>query len=189
MKPTLAIIKIGGNILDDGRALDAFTELFSSLKTPRILIHGGGKSASELSRKLGIEPNMHEGRRITDAATLDIAVMTYAGLINKNLVAKLQAKTCNAIGISGVDGSLIPATKRISAIEYGFVGDVDYSSINTHLLTLLLNADFIPVIAPITHDKSGQLLNTNADTIASAIASSGSTKTADRRSKWPGIRR
>jgi acetylglutamate kinase len=140
------------------------------------LVHGGGKVASELGKKLGIQPVMHEGRRITDAETLDLVVMVYAGLINKKLVAKLQALNCNSIGLCGADGSIIPATKRVSEIDYGYVGDIHSSTVNTALISLLLKENCVPVIAPITHNKEGQLLNTNADTIASALSIALSSK-------------
>jgi acetylglutamate kinase len=170
MKPPLFIIKIGGNVLDDESELNAFLKSFSEITSPKILVHGGGKIASELGKKLGIQPVMHEGRRITDAETLDLVVMVYAGLINKKLVAKLQAVNCNSIGLCGADGSSIPATKRVAEIDYGFVGDIHSSTINIALLSLLLRENNVPVIAPITHNKDGQLLNTNADTIASALS-------------------
>jgi acetylglutamate kinase len=170
MKSHLTLVKIGGNVLDDAQELNAFLRAFTSLEPPKIVVHGGGKLATELGKKLGIKPNMHEGRRITDAETIDLVVMVYAGLINKNLVAKLQALGCNSIGLCGADGALIPATKRISEIDYGFVGDVNPSTINSKFIAALVNDNVVPVIAPITYAGDGQLLNTNADTIASAVS-------------------
>lgn len=166
----LIIVKIGGNIINDDAALTSFLNDFSQIQEPKILIHGGGKSATALASRLGIETMMQEGRRITDAETLKVVTMVYAGLINKNIVAQLQSLSCNAIGLCGADANLIPAHKRTHAeIDYGCVGDVIEDDIpSTTWMELLKNT--IPVIAPITHDGKGQLLNTNADSIASAIA-------------------
>ncbi|GAA5028536.1 acetylglutamate kinase [Marivirga lumbricoides] len=170
MKP-LKIIKIGGNIIDDTSRLLSFLKDFSAISGAKILIHGGGKIASELGSKMGITANMHEGRRITDEATLDLVTMVYAGLINKNVVAKLQAQNCNAMGFSGADGNLITATRRpAKEVDYGLVGDVAISGVNTKVISGLLNLELIPVFSPITHDGKGQLYNTNADTIASVLA-------------------
>ncbi len=168
MEP-LTIIKIGGKLLDDELALNQIVTSFSKIKSPKILVHGGGKRASELCLKLELEPQMHEGRRITDQATLEVVTMVYAGLINKKLVSLLQSFDCNAIGVSGADGNLILAQKRPPRkMDYGFVGDV--KNINTTLLTQFLKKRITPVFCAITHDGNGQLLNTNADTIASALA-------------------
>lgn len=168
-KETLYIVKIGGNVVDDETALQQFLADFASLKGHKILVHGGGKIASQVAQKLGIEVNMVNGRRITDAAMLDVAVMVYAGLANKNIVAKLQALQCNAIGLSGADANCITAHKRIHPeIDYGFVGDID--SVNTTAFETLINGGLTPIVSAITHDGKGQLLNTNADTIASALA-------------------
>lgn len=169
----LVIIKIGGNIIDNEKALNKFLLNYHSIKLPKILVHGGGKLATQLSEKLGIETKMVEGRRITDADTLNITTMVYAGLINKNVVAKLNAKGTNAIGLCGADAFLIPASKRKKIkIDFGFVGDVLNKKINTKLLNTLLKNGYSPVIAPITSDSKGQLLNTNADTIAASLATS-----------------
>lgn len=166
---SITIIKIGGNIIDDENAFVKFLNDFAKIATPKILIHGGGKLASKLSTQLNVIPEMIDGRRITDEKTIDIVTMVYAGLINKKIVAKLQANNCNAIGLSGADANLIKSHKRInSSIDYGFVGDVD--EINTTFLIELLSKKYTPIIAPITHDKNGILLNTNADTIAAEIA-------------------
>ena len=170
MKPAINIVKIGGNVIDNEVLLQEFVSDFASIDGLKILVHGGGKIASELSAKMGIVPNMVEGRRITDAATLDIVTMLYAGLINKKLVVSLQAEKCNAIGMTGADGNIIPASKRaVGEIDYGFVGDIDASKVDADALSRLLDTGFTPVIAPITHDGKGQLLNTNADTIASSL--------------------
>ncbi len=165
----LKIVKIGGSIIDDEVALDAFLIEFSKLASPKVLVHGGGKTATRLARKLGIPIKMIDGRRITDAETLDVILMTYAGKLNKTIVAKLQAQNCNAIGFSGADGNTIISEKRkIDLIDYGFVGDV--LAVNIETLKLLLNNGITPILCAITHDGKGQLLNTNADTIASEIA-------------------
>lgn len=165
----LYVIKIGGNIIDDEAKLAAFLQSFAFIQVPKILVHGGGKLATKLAAQLGIEQQMIEGRRITDAETLKIVTMVYAGFINKNIVAQLQANSCNAIGLCGADGNVIQAHKRQHpTIDYGFVGDVD--GVNTALLQSLLQQNMTVVLAPITHDKNGLLLNTNADTIAQEIA-------------------
>lgn len=167
----LTVIKIGGNVIDNSAKLHQFLLDFTALPGDKILIHGGGKIATELGLSLGIEPKMVEGRRITDIETLRIVTMVYAGLINKNMVAQLQAKGCNAIGLSGADGNVIKAVKRpVKTIDYGFVGDLDESSVSSATLDSLLKSNLIPVLCAITHDGDTQLLNTNADTIASAVA-------------------
>lgn len=167
----LTVIKIGGNIIDNENALAAFLAMFASVPGKKILVHGGGKLATQLAGRLGVEQQMADGRRITDAETLKIVTMVYAGYINKNIVAQLQSHGCNAIGLSGADGNLIQAHKRRNAnIDYGFVGDVD--TVNVPLLRTLLDTGNTIVAAPITHDSNGQLLNTNADTIAQEIATS-----------------
>jgi acetylglutamate kinase len=167
----LTIIKIGGNVIDNSQKLHQFLLDFTALPGDKILVHGGGKIATELSGSLGIEPKMIDGRRVTDIATLRVVTMVYAGLINKNMVAQLQAKGCNAIGLSGADGNVIKAVKRpVAEIDYGFVGDLDENSVSVSTLCSLLNAKLIPVLCAITHDGDTQLLNTNADTIASAVA-------------------
>lgn len=176
---TLKIIKIGGNIIDNEDALDSFLTKFSMLKEPKILVHGGGKLASKLSVQMGVEVQMVEGRRITDLSTLEIITMVYAGQINKTIVAKLQANECNAVGFSGADGNTIVAEKRpVKKIDYGYVGDV--KKVDIQVPELLLESGIIPVFCAISHDQKGQLLNTNADTIASelAIAFSKKYKTA-----------
>ncbi len=165
----LLVIKIGGNIIDDEAKLISFLQSFSSIEGKKILVHGGGKLATQLAEKLGVKQQLVDGRRITDAETLKIVTMVYAGYINKNIVAKLQAGDCNAIGLCGADGDSILAHKRNHPVlDYGFVGDVD--AINTVLLKSLLDQNIAIVFAPITHDQQGQLLNTNADTIAQEVA-------------------
>jgi len=165
----LYVIKIGGNIIDDEKKLSSFLRSFASIEDKKILVHGGGKLATKLAEKMGVEQKLVDGRRITDAETLKIVTMVYAGYVNKNIVAQLQSFTCNSIGLSGVDGDIILAHKRKHpVIDYGFVGDVD--SVNSPLVKKLLDQNLALVFAPITHDQSGQLLNTNADTIAQEIA-------------------
>lgn len=166
---TLKVIKIGGNIIDDATSLENFLVEFSKIEGPKILVHGGGKLATKLAKKMQVEVQMIEGRRITNAETLDIITMVYAGKINKNIIAELQKNNCNAIGFTGADGNTIVAEKRpIKEIDYGFVGDV--VSVNIEVLETLLNNEVTPVFCAITHDGNGQLLNTNADTIASELA-------------------
>ena len=168
---SIIILKIGGNIIDNPLLLEAVLRDFAAWQSPKILVHGGGKIASKLMEKLGIVPKMVEGRRITDRETLDVVTMVYAGLINKNMVATLQSHACNAIGLCGADANLIPATKRpVKNIDYGFVGDLNPSCISADRLANLVKIGLVPVMAPITHDGNGSLLNTNADTIASSVA-------------------
>ena len=165
----LFVIKIGGNIIDDNIALENFIKKFAAIDAPKILIHGGGKLATEMAITMQIPQQMIDGRRITDEATLKLVTMVYVGFINKNIVAKLQAKACNAIGLCGADSNIILATKReVKSIDYGFVGDV--VSVNDGFIKLLLQNNCTPIIAPITHNGEAQLLNTNADTIANEIA-------------------
>ncbi|MBS1626604.1 MAG: acetylglutamate kinase [Bacteroidetes bacterium] len=180
----LYIIKIGGNIIDDSIKLAAFIKQFSELFGENsqhpfmgraLLVHGGGKLATKLSKELNIEQQLIDGRRITDSETLKIVTMVYAGYINKNIVALLQANNCNAIGISGADGNAIKAHKRPlkNGIDYGFVGDVD--EVNISFIQNLLQQKTSIVLAPITINDKGQLLNTNADTIAQEVAKAMST--------------
>ncbi|WP_080778800.1 acetylglutamate kinase [Chryseobacterium phocaeense] len=177
MKEKIHIIKIGGSLIDDTELLDQFLDQFSGIQGKKILVHGGGKLATTLADKLGIEQKMVNGRRITDKDTLDIVSMVYAGSINKNIVAKLQQKKCKAIGFSGADANLIKATKREHAeIDFGFVGDIEKKSINKKLISKLMKLELVPVFSAITHDKKGNLFNTNADTIASVIAQALSSK-------------
>lgn len=166
----LFVIKIGGNVLDDPAQLQSFLQHVASIREPKIVIHGGGKIATSIGNKLGITSNYVNGRRITDAETIDLVTMVYGGLVNKQIVASLQQLHCNAIGITGADGNMIKATKRpVKDIDYGFVGDIKPEGVNTALLHFLLKQNTVPVFAPLTH-ADGQMLNTNADTIASVIA-------------------
>jgi len=166
---TLTVVKIGGNVIDDAKALEAFLKDFAAIQGAKILVHGGGKLATRTAENLGITAVFHEGRRITDAPMLDVAVMTYAGLINKSITAKLQGFGNNAMGFTGADGNLILSKKRTNTtVDFGLVGDV--VSVNSELLKMLLLQDVVPVFSAITHDGNGQLLNTNADTIASTLA-------------------
>jgi acetylglutamate kinase len=165
----LSIIKIGGNIIDDEARLLAFLGSFATIPGKKILVHGGGKLATKVAEGLGIRQNLVDGRRITDEETLRVVTMVYAGTINKQIVARLQALGCPAMGLTGADGNAILSHKRVHpSIDYGFVGDVD--AVNTSLLTSLLMLEKVLVFAPITHDGKGQLLNTNADTIAQELA-------------------
>ncbi|MBB5635395.1 acetylglutamate kinase [Pedobacter cryoconitis] len=167
----LTVIKIGGNVIDNSEKLHQFLVDFTALQGDKILIHGGGKIATELGTSLGIEPKLVDGRRITDIETLRVVTMVYGGLINKNMVAQLQARGCNAIGLSGADGNVIRAVKRpVKEIDFGFVGDLDENSVSVTTLDSLLKSQLVPVLCAITHDGESQLLNTNADTIASAVA-------------------
>ncbi|XRE44498.1 N-succinylglutamate kinase [Tenacibaculum discolor] len=166
---TIKIVKIGGNIINDEKALHSFLADFAQLKGPKVLIHGGGKLASELAKELNIPVTMIDGRRVTDTQTLDLITMVYAGKINKQIVAKLQAYNANAIGFTGADGNTIISVKRpAEPIDYGFAGDV--ITVNPQVVTILINNEVTPVFCAITHDANGQLLNTNADTIAAELA-------------------
>jgi acetylglutamate kinase len=165
----LFVIKIGGNIIDDDEKLASFLKSFAAMEGKKILVHGGGKLATRLAEKMGIKQKLVDGRRITDEETLKIVTMVYAGYVNKNLVARLQSFACNAIGLCGTDGDAILAHKRNHPVlDFGFVGDIDY--VNAGLIKSLLEKNLAVVVAPITHDGKGQLLNTNADTIAQELA-------------------
>ncbi|TAL46384.1 MAG: acetylglutamate kinase [Chitinophagaceae bacterium] len=183
MKETLYIIKVGGNIIDDEIKFSFFLKEFAELIPPlqgmgvckKILVHGGGKLATKLGEKMGVEQKLIDGRRITDAETLKVVTMVYAGYVNKNIVAQLQSFDCNAMGLCGTDGDAILAHKRKHpVIDYGFVGDIDM--VNTGLIKSILEKNIAIVFAPITHDGKGQLLNTNADTIAQEIAKAMSSE-------------
>jgi len=171
MNKKITIIKVGGNIIDDDVKLNAFLSSLAKMEGPKILVHGGGKLATKLAADLSIPQQMVDGRRISDAETLRIVTMVYAGLINKQIVARLNANQCKSIGVCGADAQSIRAHKRIHpSIDFGFVGDVD--SVDADFLFSLLNEGLTVVMAPITQDENGQLLNTNADTIAQEIAKS-----------------
>ena len=165
----ITIVKISGNIIDNEVHLASFLSAYAAVDGKKILIHGGGKLATKMAADLNIPQQMVDGRRITDAATLQIVTMVYAGYINKNIVAALQSKNINALGICGADANIVKAHKRINTTtDYGFVGDIDV--VDTEKIVQLLDAGLSLVVAPITHDGAGQLLNTNADTMAQAIA-------------------
>jgi acetylglutamate kinase len=169
MDQQLTIVKIGGKVLEDPETRAVFLDDFSALPGPKVLVHGGGRSATAMAQRLGLETKMVEGRRITDADMLEVVIMVYGGLINKNVVAGLQSRGINAFGVTGADFNLIKAHKRTGTeIDYGFVGDVD--EVHSAPLSNLLKQGIVPVVAPLTHDGQGNMLNTNADTIASALA-------------------
>lgn len=166
---SLQIIKIGGNVIDNESALQQFLKDFSQLRGNKILVHGGGKLATQLSKQMGIIPNLIDGRRITDEETLKVVTMMYAGWVSKNLVASLQAKNVNALGMSGADMNLITAVKRpVKEIDYGFVGDI--VKVNTDTIKTLIENGIVPLVCALTHNQQGQLFNTNADTIAAELA-------------------
>jgi len=163
------IYKIGGKVVNDEKLLSVFLDGIKDADGYKIIIHGGGNKASQVMESMGMKPQMKEGRRITDAATLEIVCMVYAGLINKNMVSKLQSYGVNAIGLSGADMNVIQSHKReVKEIDYGYVGDID--SVDGLALLSLCNQGLVPVICPITHNDKGQLLNTNADTIAAQVS-------------------
>ncbi len=171
MKQSLNIVKVGGAILEDNDSLKAFTDAFAEIKGAKLLIHGGGRSATRFASRLGIETTMVNGRRITDDAMLEVVTMVYGGDVNRRLVASLQSLSCNAIGLTGADLNLVTSRRRppVDGIDYGNVGDV--VSVNSKAFKDLLSIGAVPVIAPLTHDMNGHLLNTNADTMAGEIAS------------------
>ena len=169
MKQKLSIVKIGGNLIEDNAELAALLELFAGLEGAKILVHGGGKLASEMEKDLGLTPQLIGGRRVTNAESLKVIVMVYGGLVNKNIVSLLQAKGCNAIGMSGADCNSIQAHKRpVAEIDFGYVGDVD--RVEGEAISKLIASGFTPVFCALSHDGKGQLLNTNADTIAAELA-------------------
>ena len=171
MKQSLNIVKVGGAILEDTDSLKAFTDAFAEIKGAKLLIHGGGRSATRFASRLGIETTMVNGRRITDDAMLEVVTMVYGGDVNRRLIASLQSLSCNAIGLTGADLNLVTSRRRppVDGIDYGNVGDV--VSVNSKAFKDLLSIGAVPVIAPLTHDMNGHLLNTNADTMAGEIAS------------------
>ena len=165
----ITVVKIGGNVIDDPVALKRFIAEFAALPGPKVLVHGGGKVATRLAQKLELKVQMVDGRRITDKGTLDVVTMVYAGLVNKQLVAGLQAAGCNALGLSGADGNAVTALRRNpEPVDYGFVGDIQ--RVDSALLGRLLEAGITPVFCAIMHDGQGTLLNCNADSVASAVA-------------------
>ena len=166
---TLKIIKVGGRVVEDPESLNNLLDRFMTYSGYKILVHGGGPAATNLATQLGIKTEMVNGRRITNKDMLDVVTMVYAGLINKKIVAGLQARGCNALGLTGADMNLITAIKRpVRDIDYGFAGDI--KNVNSRELRLLINENIVPVIAPLTHDNQGNLLNTNADTIAAELS-------------------
>src|ERR1700749_3179655 len=181
----LFIIKVGGNIIDDQTKLASFLKDFAKISGANslhpfrgrgLLVHEGGKIATEIGNKLNIESKYISGRRITDDDTIDLVTMVYGGLINKKIVAQLQSLNCNAIGLTGADANIIPAKKRaVKDVDFGWVGDIDNSKVKSENLKALLESNFTPILAPLTHDEQGHILNTNADTIASSIAVALST--------------
>lgn len=176
----IKVVKIGGNVVDNPEALESFLSDFQKLKGKKVLVHGGGVMASKMAIDLGVKTTMIQGRRVTDAETLKLVTMVYAGWINKHIVALLQKNGCNAIGLSGVDANIIPAARRSpNPIDYGFVGDPTPNKVNAEFINNLLDKDIVPVFCAITHDEKGSLLNTNADTIAStlSVALSATSKT------------
>ena len=170
MKEKLTVVKVGGAIVEDEAQLNQLLKDFSAISGKKVLVHGGGRRATQVAKQLGIETQMVNGRRITDAQMLQVVTMVYGGLVNKNLVARLQANGVNALGLTGADANVIQAHKRPvkDGIDYGYVGDVDKASGDT--LSHLIEAGITPVMAPLTHDMQGNILNTNADTIASETA-------------------
>lgn len=170
MKEKLTIIKVGGAIVEDEKQLAQLLKDFAAIEGKKILVHGGGRRATKVAGLLGIETQMVDGRRITDAPMLDVVTMVYGGLVNKQVVARLQAHGINAIGLCGADADIIRSHKRPmkNSVDFGFVGDVDRVANST--LSTLVHAGLTPVIAPLTHDGEGHILNTNADTMASETA-------------------
>ena len=165
----IQVIKIGGGVLENEAQRDAFLHQFAAIEGPKVLVHGGGRLATTMAERLGVETQMIDGRRVTDKETLDIVTMVYGGLVNKNIVAKLQAQGINALGLTGADMNVMLSHKRpVKDVDYGFVGDVD--KCDGSMLSKLINEGVVPVMAPLTHDGQGNMLNTNADTIAGETA-------------------
>lgn len=165
----LTIIKVGGAVVEDSTTLNTLLDDFATMQGNKLLVHGGGRAADKMLNRLGVEIKKVDGRRITDKETIDVVTMVYAGLVNKNIIAQLQKRKVNALGFTGADLNIILSHKRpVKTIDYGFVGDVD--SVQTEVLFSLIEQGAVPVVSPITHDGNGQLLNTNADTIASELA-------------------
>lgn len=170
----IQVVKIGGNVIDNHQALGRFLDDFAAMPAPKILVHGGGKEATRLCARLGIETKMIDGRRVTDAETIDVVTMVYAGLINKRIVALLQARGVNALGLCGADAALIASHRRpAEPIDYGFVGDID--AVNAEALQSFMQAGMVPVVCAITCSEHGLLLNSNADSVACAVASAAAT--------------
>ena len=176
----IKVVKIGGNVVDNPDLLREFVKDFAAMPGMKVLVHGGGVMASQMQKAMGMVPMMVEGRRVTDEQTLKVVTMVYAGWCNKHITALLQAEGCNAIGLTGADGNAIRASRRAplyveslgEKVDYGFVGDVAAESVNARFIYSLLERGIVPVFNAINHDGEGNLLNTNADTIASSIAQS-----------------
>ena len=169
MKLPLTIVKVGGAVVEDGAQLDSLLSAFAAIEGRKVLVHGGGRRATAIASRLGVESRMVNGRRITDGAMLEVVTMVYGGLVNKDIVARLQARGVNSIGLTGADGGVILSHKRpVKDVDYGFVGDVE--RVDGSRLSSLIEGGFTPVMAPLTHDGHGQMLNTNADTIAAETA-------------------
>ena len=165
----LRIFKVGGKVIEEEAVLKSFLHDFAKIEGKKMLVHGGGRTATEMSSRLNIVAQMVEGRRVTDEATLEVVTMVYGGLINKKIVAHLQSLDVNALGLTGADLNILRSAKRLpNPVDYGFVGDIE--EVDSEAVKLLVDHDKIPVFAPLTHDKKGQLLNTNADSIASGLA-------------------
>ena len=193
MKDNVTIVKVGGAIVEDEAQLVKLLRNFTAIHGPKILVHGGGRRATKIAERLGIETKMVDGRRITDADMLEVVTMVYGGLVNKNVVARLQALGCDAIGLTGADANILLSVKRPlkNGVDFGFVGDVKQA--NGSKIAHLINAGLIPVIAPLTHDGQGHMLNTNADTMASetakAMAAAGYDVTLIYAFEKPGVLR
>ena len=169
MKLPLTIVKVGGAVVEDSARLDSLLSAFAAIDGRKVLVHGGGRRATAIASRLGVESRMVDGRRVTDGAMLEVVTMVYGGLVNKDIVARLQARGTNSIGLTGADGGVILSHKRpVKDVDYGFVGDVD--RVDGSRLSSLIEGGFTPVMAPLTHDGHGQMLNTNADTIAAETA-------------------
>lgn len=175
MSRSIKIVKIGGNVVNNPDALDAFLGEFVKIRGHKILVHGGGREATRLSAALGIETTMIDGRRVTDRETLDVVTMVYAGLVNKRIVSRLQSLGCDAIGLSGADADVIRASRRpANPVDFGYVGDIADQGVSESVIAMMLHNNLTPVFCAITHDGNGQLLNCNADSVASAVACAAS---------------
>ena len=169
MKQKITVIKVGGKIVEEKESLNDLLDRFTAIEGNKVIVHGGGRSATAIAARMGIESRMVNGRRITDEAMLQVVTMVYGGLVNKNIVAALQARGINALGVTGADCNIIKAHKRVAGeIDYGFVGDVD--AVDGKMLSKLIREDIVPIVAPLTHDGMGNMLNTNADTMAAETA-------------------
>mgnify|MGYP001088681582 FL=1 len=169
MKEHLTIIKVGGKIVENSESLNALLKDFAAVEGKKLLVHGGGRSATQMAARLGVETKMVDGRRITDEAMLEVVTMVYGGLVNKRIVAGLQALGIDAVGLTGADMNIVLSDKRkVSAVDYGWVGDV--KRVNAGAVATLIESGCCPVVAPLTHDGCGHMLNTNADTMAGEMA-------------------